>query len=214
MSIELTIKKKKILILLLAGGLSRRFGGGIKTFAKINGVTIFEKIIGGLKKQGVNIIINANSNHKIFSNSKFPIIADIKKNFQGPLAGIYTSMVWVKEKKLDIEWILSVPSDTPFLPNNLLDVFVSKINKTKKILIARSNNKIHPVIGIWNINLLKNLEQELKSDNRKIMEWVYKNEYDIVDFPVKFYDPFFNINNKEDIIEAEQIEKIINQSQE
>ena len=210
----MTIKKKKILILLLAGGLSRRFGGGIKTFAKINGITIFEKIIGGLKKQGVNIIINANSNHKIFSNSKLPIIADIKKNFQGPLAGIYTSMVWVKEKKLDIEWILSVPSDTPFLPNNLLDVFVSKINKTKKILIARSNNKIHPVIGIWNINLLKNLEQELKSDNRKIMEWVYKNEYDIVDFPVKFYDPFFNINNKEDIIEAEQIEKIINQSQE
>jgi molybdopterin-guanine dinucleotide biosynthesis protein A len=210
----LTIKKKKILILLLAGGLSRRFGGGIKTFAKINGVTIFEKIIGGLKKQGVNIIINANSNHKIFSNSKLPIIADIKKNFQGPLAGIYTSMVWVKEKKLDIEWILSVPSDTPFLPNNLLDVFVSKINKAKKILIARSNNQIHPVIGIWNINLLKNLEQELKSDNRKIMEWVYKNEYDIVDFPVKFYDPFFNINNKEDIIEAEQIEKIINQSQE
>ena len=210
----MTIKKKKILILLLAGGLSRRFGGGIKTFAKINGVTIFEKIIGGLKKQGVNIIINANSNHKIFSNSKLPIIADIKKNFQGPLAGIYTSMVWVKEKKLDIEWILSVPSDTPFLPNNLLDVFVSKINKTKKILIARSNNKIHPVIGIWNINLLKNLEQELKSDNRKIMEWVNKNEYDIVDFPVKFYDPFFNINNKEDIIEAEQIEKIINQSQE
>ena len=210
----MTIKKKKILILLLAGGLSRRFGGGIKTFAKINGITIFEKIIDGLKKQGVNIIINANSNHKIFSNSKLPIIADIKKNFQGPLAGIYTSMVWVKEKKLDIEWILSVPSDTPFLPNNLLDVFVSKINKAKKILIARSNNKIHPVIGIWNINLLKNLEQELKSDNRKIMEWVYKNKYDIVDFPVKFYDPFFNINNKEDIIEAEQIEKIINQSQE
>ena len=210
----MSIKKKKILILLLAGGLSRRFGGGIKTFAKINGVTIFEKIIGGLKKQGVNIIINANSNHKIFSNSKLPIIADIKKNFQGPLAGIYTSMVWVKEKKLDIEWILSVPSDTPFLPNNLLDVFVSKINKAKKILIARSNNKIHPVIGIWNINLLKSLEQELKSDNRKIMKWVYKNEYDIVNFPVKFYDPFFNINNKEDIIEAERIEKIISLSQE
>ena len=61
----MTIKKKKILILLLAGGLSRRFGGGIKTFAKINGVTIFEKIISGLKKQGVNIIINANSNHSI-----------------------------------------------------------------------------------------------------------------------------------------------------
>jgi len=208
----LNIKKKKILILILAGGLSRRFGGGIKTSAKINGVTIFEKILTGLKKQGTNIIINANSNHKIFLNSKLPIISDIKKNFQGPLAGIYTSMIWVKEKKIDIEWILSVPSDTPFLPNNLLDFFISKIKKTKKILIARSNNKIHPVIGFWNIDLLKSLEQELKSENRKIMEWVYKNKYDIVDFPVNFYDPFFNINNKKDIIEAEKIEKIITQS--
>ena len=75
----MTIKKKKILILLLAGGLSRRFGGGIKTFAKINGVTIFEKILSGFKKQGVRILINTNSNHKIFLNSKLPIIADIKK---------------------------------------------------------------------------------------------------------------------------------------
>ena len=98
------------------------------------------------------------------------------------------------------------------MPNNLLDTFVSKINKTKKILIAQSNNKIHPVIGVWNINLLKSLEKELKSDNRKIMKWVYKNKYDIVDLPIKFHDPFFNINNKEDIIEAEQIEKIISQS--
>ena len=72
----MSTKKNKILILLLAGGLSRRFGGGIKTFAKINGVTIFEKIIGSLKKQGVNIIINANSNHKIFLNSKFDDISN------------------------------------------------------------------------------------------------------------------------------------------
>ena len=64
----MSTKKNKILILLLAGGLSRRFGGGIKTFAKINGVTIFEKIISGFKKQGVRILINANSNHKIFLN--------------------------------------------------------------------------------------------------------------------------------------------------
>ena len=62
----MSTKKNKILILLLAGGLSRRFGGGIKTFAKINGVTIFEKIISNFKKQGVRILINSNFDHKIF----------------------------------------------------------------------------------------------------------------------------------------------------
>ena len=40
------------------------------------------------------------------------------------------------------------------------------------------------------------------------MNWVSKNKYDFVDFPVHDYDPFFNINTKEDLIEAERIEKI------
>ena len=115
------------------------------------------------------------------------------------------------KKKVNIEWILTVPSDTPFLPKNLLDVFISKINNNKKIYIARSNGKIHPVVGFWNISLIGNLEKELKSDKRKIMHWVYKNEFEIVDFPIERYDPFFNINKKDDLIEATNIEKIITQ---
>ena len=202
--------RKNFIILFLAGGLSKRFGGGIKCFAKINGTTIFDKIILNLKKQNATILINANSNEKIFTDTKFHIIKDLNKNFQGPLAGIYACMLWIKKKKLRAEWILSVPSDTPFLPSNLLDVFESKINNINKILIARSNGKIHPVIGLWNINLFNSLEDELKSNNRKIMNWVYKWDFDFVDFPFDLYDPFFNINNKEDIIEAERIDKIIN----
>ena len=56
--------------------------------------------------------------------------------------------------------------------------------------------------------MLDKLKKELQSDNRKIMNWVSKNKYDFVDFPVHDYDPFFNINTKEDLIEAERIEKI------
>ena len=72
----------------------------------------------------------------------------------------------------------------------------------------------HCIYTMLRINLYENLEEELKSDNRKIMKWVYKNEYEFVDFPMKKYDPFFNINRKEDIEEAEKIEKIINQLEE
>jgi len=210
----LSVEKNKIVFVILAGGLSRRFGGSTKTLAKINGLTIFEKITNILKKQGAKILINANSNEEIFLNTGFPIIKDIIKNFKGPLAGIYSSMVWLKQNKIDAEWILSVPSDTPFLPDNLLDVFLSKIDNSKNILIARSNNKVHPVIAAWNTNLLKSLKEELKSDNRKVMKWVYKNKFDFVDFSVKLFDPFFNINEKKDIIEAKRIERIISQTKE
>ncbi len=43
------------------------------------------------------------------------------------------------------------------------------------------------------------------------MNWVHKNDFEFVDFPIKNYDPFFNINKQEDLIEAINIEKIITQ---
>ena len=199
------------LCLVLAGGLSRRFGGGIKTLAKINNQSIFEKIIFTLKKQNTKIIINSNFDNQVFLNTEFTIIKDVKENFQGPLAGIYSAMKWINKKKLNIEWVLSVPSDTPFLPKDILEVFKSKIKNNINLLIARYKNKAHPVIGLWHISLLNSLETELNSNNRKIMNWVQKNNYDFVDFENQLYDPFFNINTKEDILEAERIDKIISE---
>tara|TARA_B100000700_G_scaffold330627_1_gene457873 strand:+ start:792 stop:1424 length:633 start_codon:yes stop_codon:yes gene_type:complete len=208
----LNIKNQKIISVLIAGGKSRRFGGGIKTLTKINGESIFEKIIDVLKKQNTNILINSNYKNEVFHKTNFPIIEDLDNNFQGPLAGIYACMKWLNKKKFNTDWLLTVPSDTPFLPNNLLEIFKSKLKNKTNILIARSNGKIHPIIGMWNISLYKNLKNELKSENRKIMEWVYKNNFDFVDFNNRNYDPFFNINTKEDIVEAQNIDKIIKSS--
>ncbi len=208
----MNIKNQKIISVLIAGGKSRRFGGGIKTLTKINGESIFEKIIDVLKKQNTNILINSNYKNEVFHKTNFPIIEDLDNNFQGPLAGIYACMKWLNKKKFNTDWLLTVPSDTPFLPNNLLEIFKSKLKNKTNILIARSNGKIHPIIGMWNISLYKNLKNELKSENRKIMEWVYKNNFDFVDFNNRNYDPFFNINTKEDIVEAQNIDKIIKSS--
>ena len=208
----MNIENQNIVSVLIAGGQSRRFGGGIKTLTKINGRSIFEKIIDVLNKQNTKIIINSNFKNENFLKTNFPIIEDLNKNFQGPLAGIYSCMNWLNKQKLNTDWLLTVPSDTPFLPNNLLEIFKSKLNNKKNILIARSNGKIHPIIGMWNISLYNNLKEELKSENRKIMEWVYKNNFDFVDFHNRNYDPFFNINTKEDIVEAQNIDKIIKSS--
>ena len=120
----MTINKKKILFAILAGGQSKRFGGGFKAFAKINGITILDKIINKLKKYNNEIIINAND-LKRFKKIDYPIIEDKFKGFVGPLAGIHTSMLWAKENYKNKEWVFTVPSDTPFLPDNLLDKFLA-----------------------------------------------------------------------------------------
>ena len=201
----MSIDRDKILFAILAGGQSKRFGGGFKTFSKIDGEKILDIIIKKLKKYSRDIIINANS-LKDFKGINQPIVADKLNGFLGPLAGIHASMSYAKNKYINKEWIFTVPSDTPYLPENLLDKFLETFdNQNIKILIARSNHRHHPVIAMWHISLLQNLEDELKSKNYKIMYWVKKHNYKFVEFNSDQEKNFFNINTKEDLSNAKKI---------
>ena len=203
---ELIINKSKTIIVILAGGQSRRFGGGYKTLYTFNKISILDRIIQNFKKLEVEIVLNANSNEDQFLKTGLHLIKDELENFQGPLAGICSSMKWVLENRKNIEWIFTSPSDTPFLNKNLVNKFLSTdYNNKTKIVIAKSSNKTHPVIGFWHISLIKSLEEFLAKENRKIMHWVEGQNYEILNFENK--NNFFNINTKTDLEEAIKIEE-------
>ncbi len=203
---ELVINKSKTILLILAGGQSRRFGGGYKTLFKFNKISILDRIIQNFKNLEMEIILNVNSNEDQFLKTGLHLIKDELENFQGPLAGIYSSMKWVLENRKNIEWIFTSPSDTPFLNKSLVKKFLSTdYNNKTNIVIAKSSNKIHPVIGLWHISLIKSLEEFLANENRKIMHWVEGQNYEFLNFENKYN--FFNINTQADLEEAIKIEK-------
>ena len=198
------INKEKILFAILAGGQSKRFGGGFKTFTKISGTTILNQIINTLNNFSNDIIINAN-NLDEFKNLNHPIVKDKFDGFLGPLAGIHASILWAINNNSKKEWVFTVPSDTPFLPSNLLEKFLSSYSSDTDILIARSNQRHHPVVAMWHVSLLKSLEKELESKNSKIMLWVKKHKYKFVEFNDNQENNFFNINTQEDLTNAKKI---------
>ena len=206
MKTELIINKSKTIIVILAGGQSRRFGGGYKTLHKFNNISLLDRIIHNLKKLNMDIILNVNSNENQFLKTGLNLIKDDVKNFQGPLAGICASMKWVLKNKKDIEWIFTSPSDTPFLNADLVNKFlITKYLNNTKIVLAKAPNKTHPVIGFWHISLIKSLEDFFEEDSRKIMNWVERQNYELLNFENKNY--FFNINSKSDLAAAIKIEK-------
>ena len=203
---ELIINKSKTILVILAGGQSRRFGGGYKTLYKFNKISILDRIIQNFKKLKMEIVLNVNSNEVQFLKTGLHLIKDELENFQGPLAGIYSSMKWVLENRKNIEWIFTSPSDTPFLNKSLVNKFLStNYNNKTNIIIAKSSNKTHPVIGFWHISLIKSLEEFLAKDNRKIMHWVEGQNHEILNFENK--NNFFNINTQADLEEAIKIEE-------
>ena len=200
--------KTKFTLLILIGGQSKRMGGGIKSFMLFNNKKIFDRILEKIEPQIDKIIVNFNEKEEILNRYKLPIIKDFKIGYLGPLAGIHAGLTWLKENDPNTEWMITVPGDTPFLPENLVSSFKKKISlNNKKIIMAKSNNKLHPVIGAWHTGLLNSLDDYLNKGLRKILTWAELHSIDFIEYNYKNYDPFFNINTKDDIKEASILEK-------
>ena len=192
---------------ILTGGRSSRMGGGIKSLKKFNNKYIFDRIFENLQTQVDKVIINSNDSENLFVKYKVEVIKDSLGGFLGPLAGIHASFEWLNKNAPYINWLVTVPGDTPFIPKNLVKKLLDKVKNTNhKIVLAQSNGKTHPIIGIWHSNLFESLKNSLNSGNRKIMNWASQHSLGYVEFTNSKYDPFFNINCKEDLIEAKEIE--------
>ena len=192
---------------ILTGGRSSRMGGGVKSLKKFNNKYIFDRIFENLQAQVDKVIINSNDSENLFVKYNVEVIKDSLDGFLGPLAGIHATLEWLNEKAPNINWLVTVPGDTPFIPKNLVKKLLDKIkNSNHKIVLAQSNGKTHPIIGIRHSNLLESLKNSLNSGNRKIMNWASQHSLEYVEFTNSKYDPFFNINCHEDLLEAEEIE--------
>lgn len=186
--------------LILAGGLARRMGGGDKAFISIGGATILDRVLARLRPQCERLIINANGDPARFKSTGLPVIADDVPGFAGPLAGILAGLDYVAVHASQIEWLLSVPGDCPFLPGDL----VARLHRAREeeaapLACAKSGEWRHPVVGLWTVSLRDDLRRALvKEDLRKIEVWTARHGIAIAEWPDKPLDPFFNVNSPED----------------
>ena len=116
-------------------------------------------------------------------------------------------MHWLSFNDHQTKWLITIPGDTPFIPMNIVAQFKSKMSKQTKIILAQSGKKTHPIIGAWHTSLFSDLNENLDKGTRKILTWAHNHPIEYINFGTKPYDPFFNINFKEDITEAARIDE-------
>ncbi|MBV1875568.1 MAG: molybdenum cofactor guanylyltransferase MobA [Cycloclasticus sp.] len=205
-------KSSDIIGVILAGGLSRRMNNQNKCFIPLNGKPLFEYVLEKLSPQCDTILINSNEQNERLAAYQFPIVKDSLEGFLGPLAGILSAMEWAKQHKPESKWILTVPVDTPFLPDDLLSKLYQSVQTThSELACACSLGRTHPVIGLWPTSLADDLRLALtKEGMRKIDLWTSRYKISQQDFNNDNLDPFFNINCNEDLIEAESLLKTLN----
>ena len=129
----------------------------------------------------------------------------------GPLAGVLSAMRWVKENQKKYKWVATFPSDTPFFEVSIIEEYKKRAKMNDSLLyFVKSNNKRHNIFGIWSMDLIETLESDLVKNNfRKVEEWANKIGVKTIDIKIKKFDPFFNINTKEDFEKAKEIIKYL-----
>jgi molybdenum cofactor guanylyltransferase len=194
----------KIVGLLLAGGQSRRMGGGDKALRLIGGVPLLDRVIERMRPQVETLVLNANGDPARFAGFGLPVVPDSVPDYAGPLAGVLAGLDWTAEHRPDCAYVVSVPTDAPFLPRDLVSRLVRGMeNSAADLACAASGGQPHPVIGLWPVRLREDLRRAVADETiRKVDVWTARHRLTIVPFPSEPLDPFFNANRPEDLMTA------------
>tara|TARA_E500000331_G_scaffold311554_1_gene318941 strand:- start:451 stop:1071 length:621 start_codon:yes stop_codon:yes gene_type:complete len=194
-----------ILAVVLAGGKSKRFGED-KNNIKLGDKTLLEHVLSKISSKFGETLIVSSHNQEIKKLENVTIIPDCFDDF-GPLAGVLSSMKWIKKNQKNYKWVATFPSDTPFFEISIVEEYKKRtIINDSLLYFVKSNNKRHNIFGLWSIDLLETLENDLINNNfRKVEEWADKIGVKTIDIKIRKFDPFFNINTKADFEEAKKI---------
>jgi molybdopterin-guanine dinucleotide biosynthesis protein A len=180
-------------------------GGGDKSLRPLGGATILDHVVRVVEPQVEALLLNANGDPRRFARFGLDVRADSIEGFAGPLAGVLTGLEWAAARRLGCPWVVSVAADTPFLPSGLVPSLLAAVEREGAMLaVAASGGRNHPVIGLWPVLLAADLRRALAVEGvRRIDAWTTRFSHAVVSFPDRPVDPFFNVNDPDDLARAE-----------
>jgi molybdopterin-guanine dinucleotide biosynthesis protein A len=191
---------------LLAGGQGSRMAvdgqGPDKPLRRLGGRTLLDHAILRVLPQVDGMVLNANGDSLRYAAWGMEVVVDAMPDHPGPLAGILAGMRWGAAN--GFADVLSVATDTPFLPVDLVRrLDAARVEAGVPLACAASGGWTHPVIGLWPVSLADALEANLRAGMRKIDAWTALHGVAHAEFGVVPFDPFFNVNRPGDLAEAE-----------
>lgn len=184
-----------ILGVILAGGLSRRYGSD-KAQACLGGVPLLQWVVERLRPQ-VDALALSGETRPDFA---LPIIPDRIAD-AGPLAALCSILAWAEERQFPL--VATLPCDTPFPPRNMVAILRTALGDAADCAVAHRAGAAHPTCALWRIAARGRIEASFEAGTRSLHGAIAAINGAAADFSAAQQgpggDPFFNINSQQDM---------------
>jgi molybdopterin-guanine dinucleotide biosynthesis protein A len=194
-----------IVAVVLAGGRATRMGGGDKGLLPLGGRPMLSRVLDCVRPQVAAVALNANGDPARFAAFGLPVLQDAPATLgAGPLAGVLAGLRWAQAAHPTATLLLSVPTDTPLLPPDLVArLDAARAAAGAPVACAASRGRRHPVVALWPVALAGPLAEALAGGERGVMRFAEARGLAVADFAAEAFDPFANVNDPAALAEAE-----------
>lgn len=185
---------------IFAGGKSSRMGEDKALLPFGNFDTLTEYQHNRLSKIFNNLYISCKDRSKFHFEADFleDIEDDLSANVFSPVVGFLTIFKLLKATRV---FVIGV--DTPFISTEEITQLLNADTQTVDATIARVEDKVQPLCGIYHISLQPSFQKMLEEDNHKLQYLLKTSNTKYVDFKNK--EKFLNLNHPHEYEEALKI---------
>jgi len=190
---------------ILAGGRSRRMGGRQKALCRLAGKPLLQHVIDRVGPQVSDLYLSVQQFSDQLAVFGLPQLPDTNPD-AGPLAGLLSALQQVDPMH---EWLFLAPCDAPFLPQNLAKELIG-IARSKALpgSVVRYDAELQPTFSIWNRSVIKALEEAVLGEKMaSFKQFLRVTDLAVLDWPDSYPPPFFNVNDKEALLQADRFLK-------
>lgn len=167
--------------LILAGGAGRRVGCRDKGLLPWQGKSLVTHVAQRLQPQVGRLLISCNRNFTQYQQIAETTVADTRRDFQGPLAGLEAAAPHIHTRLLVV-----VACDIPLLPDDLVQRLVAALDDTGKnnpaLSYAHDGERGQYLCAAMLTECLPTLTAFLDEGHRAVRRWYQRQNSIAVDF--------------------------------
>ncbi len=198
----------------LAGGEGRRMGPGVpKALRRVGGRPMVVHVVERLRPQVGALVVVANDPMPELARLGVAVISDPpdvraaarrEGRRLGPLSGILAGMEWARRHHPHAGWIVTAPTDVPFLPMDFTVRLCGHMHLPEPdVLMVRHGRRLEHTLAVWSVRLAADLRRALlKEGLRRVEDFARRHTLAELSWPGAAA-AFMNVNTPDELKAAE-----------